>query len=106
MSISEQEIAAIYELAALSGDERERAAMKEHFEKMFRHLEDLSRIPVGEAIPYFLLPHRDLPREADVPREPLSASALRRTFAQETEGFLVVPRVVNRGSDAENGEEE
>ncbi len=105
MSTTEKDIAAMYELAALTGDERERSAMSDHFEKLFRHLEDLSRMPVEGVVPYFLLSHRDLPRETDVPREPLSAPAIRRVFAQESEGFLVVPRVVSRGAGAECEEE-
>ncbi len=105
MHITEKDIAAVYDLAALSGDDRERAAMKDHFEKMFRHLEDLSRVPVNGVEPYFLLPHRELPQESDKTVVPRSADAIRRTFVQESEGFLVVPRVVNRGAEAE-GEEE
>lgn len=105
MSITGKDISAVYDLAALAGDDREMAAMREHFDKMFRHLEDLSRISVEGVEPYFLLPHRELPQESDRAALSETATAIRRTFAQESEGFLVVPRVVNRGAEAECEEE-
>ncbi|HSA32872.1 MAG TPA: hypothetical protein P5077_04010 [bacterium] len=107
MTKPQDDIRAVYELAALTGDDAEFAAMEGHFEKMFKHLEDLSRVPVEGVEPYFTLPLRELPLEKDAPAPSGVEAAIRGTFAQEAEDFLVVPRVVNRGGGAcAEGEDE
>ena len=105
MGVNGDDIRAVYELAALAAAEGEPTAMRSHFEKMFRHLEDLTRVPVEGVEPYFTLPQRDLPLAADRVAAPEDGAAIRGSFAQEAEGFLVVPRVVNRGGAAEKDEE-
>ena len=107
MTKSSDDIRAVYELAALTGDAAELTAMETHFEKMFKHLDDLSRVPVDGVEPYFTLPLRELPLEKDAPAPSGVEAAIRGTFIQQAEEFLIVPRVVNRGGGAcPEGEEE
>ncbi len=106
MTERSDDIRAVYELAALTADEAELAAMSGHFEKMFKHLEDLSRVPVDGVDPYFALPLRELPLMPDRPERSGAEAAIRGTFVQSAEEFLVVQRVVNRGGGAcADGEE-
>ncbi|HNT27360.1 MAG TPA: hypothetical protein PKH10_04185 [bacterium] len=107
MTKPSDDIRAVYELAALTGEKDELTAMEGHFERMFKHLADLSRVPVERVEPYFTLPLRELPLAKDAPAPSGVEAAIRGTFTQEAEGFLVVQRVVNRGGDAcVEGEEE
>ena len=105
MTKRSDDIRAVYELAALTGDEAELAAMSGHFEKMFKHLEDLARVPVEGVEPYFALPLRDLPLAADTVKASGVEAGIRGTFTQSAEDFLIVQRVVNRGG-ADAGEDE
>ena len=100
MTKPSDDIRAVYELAALTGETAELTAMETHFEKMFKHLDDLSRVPVDGVEPYFTLPLRELPLEKDAPAPSGVEAAIRGTFIQQAEDFLIVPRVVNRGGDA------
>jgi aspartyl/glutamyl-tRNA(Asn/Gln) amidotransferase C subunit len=106
MTKRSDDIRAVYELAALAADEAEITAMNGHFEKMFKHLEDLARVPVDGVEPYFVLPLRELPLMADTATASGVEAAIRGTFVQNAEEFLVVQRVVNRGAGECAGEEE
>ncbi len=106
MTKRSDDIRAVYELAALTADEAEITAMSGHFEKMFKHLEDLARVPIDGVEPYFTLPLRDLPLAADTAKASGVEAGIRGSFAQSAEEFLVVQRVVNRGGGADAGEEE
>lgn len=106
MTKPSDDIRAVYDLAALTADAAELAAMSGHFEKMFKHLEDLARVPVDGVEPYFALPLRDLPLAADRPERSGVEAAIRGTFVQSAEDFLIVQRVVNRGAGECAGEDE
>lgn len=107
MTVTRDDIRAVYLLSALTGTDEEVAAMQEHFTKMFLHLQDLSHMQVEGVEPSFLLPHRELPLRVDSPIPSGEAEAIQRTFVESAEGFLVVPRVVTRGEGGEEmGEEQ
>jgi hypothetical protein len=99
MTRTADEIRAVCELAALRTDEAEMAALSVHFEKMFKHLEDLGTVDVAGVEPFFALPFRDLPQGLDRPEGSGVDAAIRGTFAEGGEGFLIVKRVVNRGEE-------
>jgi|GEM_PF-1302096 len=107
VNVTHDDIRAVYLLSSLTGNDEEIAAMREHFAKMFRHLDDLSRVPVEGVEPSFLLPHCEMPLRTDQPSVSAEAKAIQSTFVECAEGFLVVPRVVTRGEGggSEDGEE-